>query len=104
MWRAAAIVTFTGCSFAFVRGPSPDRTTCTHSYAAPIADTVIATGDVVVVGTAAIYGFGNNESSRDTGTVAMKGLGTAFALLSFIPFMLSTLHGYPSVAACRAAH
>jgi hypothetical protein len=102
-----------GCSLIFTKGPQPEMhppTGCTSSVGAPVADTVLATASVVLLGlgVAAIA----DSSSSCTGEFCGIGNGAGQAVgvgavivgaLSGILFTTSAVVGYQRTSACRAS-
>jgi hypothetical protein len=97
---AAIAVLVIGCSFIGVSGPpDPISTTyqggCTDHYSLPVIDSVIATGGIA----AAIAGVASDDPDSDVHAGALFGGAAGLAAL---PFVISALVGYRSVADCRA--
>ncbi len=91
MIRLAIVVLATGCSFAAVRGPGPDRPLhCTTHYTAPVVDTLVAT----LPGVLTLLAY---EARND----ALENAGW-FIPLAF-PYGISAAFGYDNVHACREA-
>jgi len=90
----ALVVSIAGCSFSIVRTPPPP---CTQSYAAPIADTVLA-GLAAGATVLAIEGQGG-DSPRTDATFRDVLLG-GYAVTA-VAAIASAAYGYYEVSSCR---
>lgn len=87
----------TGCSFAVTRGPSPGRSSCSRSYAAPVVDTIIGAGllGLGVVG-AATAKHSNNA------TVPEEAIYVPLIVIGLVE-VVSAAYGHGAVRRCRAS-
>lgn len=96
--RWLVLLVLAGCSAATVVSPR-DRPQCTESYAAPIVDTVIA----ALATTAAVVVATSEGEEGDLGTHRLfQVLVGGSSLVVAVGFSASAVHGYRTVARCRA--
>jgi hypothetical protein len=108
------LITSPACSLIFTKGPQPETKPapeCTTSVAAPVADTVLATASVVLLGlgVAAIADATapcKGEAFCGIGSGAGEAVGIGAILvgaLSGTLFTTSAVFGYQRTSACRAS-
>jgi len=94
-----------GCSWAFVRRPTSDELAsvrapeCTRSVAAPVVDTVFATG-FMALGLVALKADSRCVSDHEGFCGLDVGVAIAAGVIA-IPFIVSSVHGYTATAECR---
>lgn len=101
---ALVAVSFTGCSFALVRGPgdveNPPRVypDCTDSLAWPVTDGILGLLFLAVGANADGY-----DSSTDTYSSDTHDQQVASGLITAAAFVASAVYGYTRVSSCREA-
>lgn len=101
--RWLVLVLLVGCSFARVRGPKSRGVECTSGRAAPIADTILATGMAALAATGFVKDSqcDARRAANDSDAICLSMLYGLPAGVAAVTYMVSAMYGYTTVGTCQ---